>query len=45
MDTCRYESDHCFVVVQFEGPYVDLIVHMAACVEGIYMKLSCYLVY
>lgn len=39
------DCDCCFVVVQFEGPEVDLILHMAACVEGIYMKLSCYLLY
>lgn len=45
MDTCRYDSGHYFVVVQFEGPEVDLILHMAACVEGIYMKLSGYLLY
>lgn len=45
MDACRYESDCCFVVVQFEGPEVDLILHIAACVEGIYMKLSSYLLY
>lgn len=45
MDTCRYESGRYFVVVQFEGPEVDLILHMAACVEGKCMKLSCHLLY
>lgn len=45
MDICHYETDHCFGVVQFGRHYVDLILLMAICVEGIYMKLSCYFVY